>query len=112
MPGCLEPFVICAVCNVFWRPPVNVGVVDMKHSQDIAKTPSEAGGLYMNSRTERDLQLARECAEMARSSNDPHLQRSFLELEKQWLAHAKKDEKKDLRRGIIGYWMRRLALLH
>jgi hypothetical protein len=45
----------------------------------------------MNSRTERDLQLARECAEMARSSNDPHLQRSFLELEKQWLAHAKKD---------------------
>jgi hypothetical protein len=28
------------------------------------------------------------------------------------LAHAKKDEKKDLRRGIIGHWMRRLALLH
>jgi len=66
----------------------------------------------MNSRTEQDLQLARECAEMARSSNDPHLQRSFLELERQWLAHAKKDEKKGLRPGIIRHWMRRLALLH
>jgi hypothetical protein len=66
----------------------------------------------MNSRTERDLQHARECAEMARSSNDPHLQRSFLELEKKWLAHAKKDEKKPRRRGAMRHWMRRLALLH
>jgi len=28
------------------------------------------------------------CAEMARSTNDPEVRRSFLELEKQWLAHA------------------------
>jgi hypothetical protein len=66
----------------------------------------------MNSRTERDLQHARECAEMAHNSDDPHLQRSFLELEKHWLAHAKKDEEKPLRWGIMRHWMQRFALLH
>jgi hypothetical protein len=69
-------------------------------------------GIHMNSRAERDRQHARECAEMARSSNDPHVQRSFLELEKRWLALAKKAEEKPRRRGIIGHWMGRLAALH
>jgi hypothetical protein len=31
---------------------------------------------------------------MARSSNDPHLQRIFLELEKQWLSRAEEVEER------------------
>jgi len=48
----------------------------------------------MNSRADRDRQHARDCAEMARSTNDPHIRRSCLELEKQWLALAKKAEER------------------
>jgi hypothetical protein len=63
----------------------------------------------MYSRSERDLyshtQLARhharDCAEMARSTMDPHLQRSFRELEKQWLERAEKPEKRPLWRRIV-----------
>ena len=58
----------------------------------------------MNSRTERGLQHARECAEMARSSSDPHVQCTFLELEKQWLALAENVEESLLRRWITR-WM-------
>jgi len=55
----------------------------------------------MYSRTERDRQHARDCAEMARSAMDPQLQRSFLELEKQWLEHAEKAEERPLWRRIV-----------
>lgn len=52
-------------------------------------------------RTDRLRQHARDCAEMARSTIDPHLQRCFLELEKQWLEHAEKAEEKPLWRRIV-----------
>jgi hypothetical protein len=58
----------------------------------------------MNLRTERDRQHAHECAEMARSTSDPHIQRSCLTLEKQWLALAKNVEESPLRREITR-WM-------
>ena len=61
-------------------------------------------GLHMNSRTERGRQHARECAEMARSSSDLHVQRSFLELEKQWLALAENVDESLLTRWITR-WM-------
>jgi len=48
-----------------------------------------------------DRALARDCAEMARSSMDPHLQRSFLELEKRWLENAEKAEQRPLWRRIV-----------
>jgi hypothetical protein len=53
-----------------------------------------------DSRNGRARQHARDCAELARSTVDPHLQHSFLELEKQWLEHAKKAERKPLWRRI------------
>jgi hypothetical protein len=55
---------------------------------------AEPGHLY--SRADRARQHACECAEMARSTMDPHLQRSFLELEKRWLGHAEKVEERPL----------------
>ena len=64
------------------------------------------GRLHMNSRTERGRQHARECAEIARSSSDLHVQRSFLELEKQWLALAENAEE-SLPRRWINSWMPR-----
>lgn len=54
----------------------------------------------MNPRAERDLQHARECAEIARRSADPHLQRTCLDLEKQWLSLAKSAEQGSVRSGI------------
>ena len=55
----------------------------------------------MNLRAEQDRQHAHDCAEMARSTTDPHIQRSFLELEKQWLALAEKAEERPLWRRTI-----------
>ena len=56
----------------------------------------------MSSGTEWDRQNARDCAEMARSTMDPHLQRTFLELEKQWLERVKTAEERPLWRRIVG----------
>ena len=64
----------------------------------------ELGGLHMYSHTDRARQHARDCAEMARSALDPHLQRSFLQLEKQWLERAEKAEERPL-------WRRRIAAI-
>jgi len=55
------------------------------------------------SRAERDLQHARECAEMARWTTDPHLQRICLELEAQWLALAKNAERGPARWRITAW---------
>jgi hypothetical protein len=38
---------------------------------------------------------------MARSTNDPHLQRCFLELEKQWLKHSEEAAESPLWRRIV-----------
>jgi hypothetical protein len=42
----------------------------------------------MNTSTERDLRHARDCAEIARSTNDSYIRHSCLELEKEWLVLA------------------------
>ncbi len=55
----------------------------------------------MYSDTERDWQHARDCVEMARSTIDPHLQRTFLELGKQWLERVKKAEERSLWQRIV-----------
>jgi hypothetical protein len=39
---------------------------------------------------------------MARLAVDPHLQRTFLELERLWLEHAEKKEERPLWRRIVG----------
>jgi hypothetical protein len=59
-------------------------------------------GMQMHSKAERDRQHARDCAEMARLAVDPHLQRTFLELERLWLEHAEKKEERPLWRRIVG----------
>lgn len=55
----------------------------------------------MSSSAERDRQHARDCAEMARSTMDPHLQRTFLELERLWLERAEKPEERPVWRKIV-----------
>ena len=55
----------------------------------------------MYSDVQKDLQHARDCAEMARSTMDPHLQRTFLELEKLWLERAEKPEERPLWRRLV-----------
>jgi len=55
----------------------------------------------MRLRVERDRQHARDCAEMADSTTDPHLRRIFLELEKQWLQRVEEAEEKSLWRRIL-----------
>ena len=64
----------------------------------------------MYSPTEWERQHARDCAEMARSTMDPHLQRTFLELEKRWLEHAEKGEERPLWRMIVAIVRPLLAL--
>jgi hypothetical protein len=57
----------------------------------------------MNSRAERDRQHAHECAEMARTTIDSHIQRACLVLEKQWLMLAKQAEERPQ------FWLRASA---
>jgi len=57
--------------------------------------------MYSVESAERNRQHARECAEMARDAADPHLQRTFLELEKLWLERAEKPEERPLWRRIV-----------
>ena len=52
------------------------------------------------SRAETNRQHARDCAEMARAAIDPHLQHTFLELEKLWLERAEKSEERPLSRRL------------
>ena len=58
----------------------------------------------MHSHPESDRQHAHDCAEMAQSTMDPHLQRTFLELEKLWLERAQMSEEKSLwRRRVVRF---------
>jgi hypothetical protein len=61
--------------------------------------PPTEGDLY--SRSDRARHHARDCAEVARSTMDPHLRRCFLELEKQWLERAEKTQEGPLWRRIV-----------
>ena len=55
----------------------------------------------MLSRVEQDRQNARVCAEMAHNASDPHLRRTFLELQNLWLERVGEAEERPLWRKII-----------